>query len=138
MNRTATLKIENCLDCPHSKRIADPGSSDSFDAGDESLCCTKTPYKGNGNAGYGQPYPGRIIVISERWESRFRADAKVPDWCPLLRGAKKPLKPSSVPCLVCGAPQTGTSVRETTLCADAQACQRRAAARIKGVKASGK
>lgn len=92
MIRTATLKVDNCLDCPHSERVSDPGSSDSFDASDESLCCTKTPYNvpyTSCYVGRSGGYPGRIIVACERRESEMRAEAKVPEWCPLLTPATK-------------------------------------------------
>jgi hypothetical protein len=84
--RTATLKIDNCLDCPHSERVSDPGSPDPFDMSDQSLCCRKTPYK---SEGYGRAYPGRIIVACERSEARMREDAKVPEWCPLIEKGRK-------------------------------------------------
>lgn len=77
----ATLKIDNCLDCPHSKKIRDPGSSDSFDSHDESLCCTKTPTITRTITDLGESIPGRFIIACAR--TIRREEAEVPVWCPL-------------------------------------------------------
>lgn len=82
--RAVTLKIENCLDCPHSKKIRDPSSADSFDAQDVSLCCTMAPRtQGRMETDLGEIIPGRFVIACER--TIKRADAKVPGWCPLLK-----------------------------------------------------
>ncbi len=78
-----TVQIDNCLDCRHSKAIRDPSSGDSFDAFDESLCCTKTPNcSALKETSRGELIPGRVIVACVRGVSR--KDAAVPEWCPLL------------------------------------------------------
>ena len=88
MSRIVTLKIENCLDCPNSVKVSDPGSSDSFDASDESLCCKLTPVPADHRqTDRGALFPGRIIVACERWPSRMRKEAEVPGWCPLDQGS---------------------------------------------------
>ena len=76
-----TLKIENCLDCPHHKTLPDPGA-DSFDAMDEQVVCTLT--KALPDA-YPNPYGEgfRPILRAERWN--IREQCSVPDWCPLIK-----------------------------------------------------
>jgi hypothetical protein len=65
--KTVYLTIENCLDCPNSKELPDPGM-DSFDAVDTKIVCTKNKNK--------------LISGAERpW--RHRSYCKVPTWCPL-------------------------------------------------------
>lgn len=81
------LKIENCLDCPNSKKIQDPGSAEPVDAQDASLCCTLAPRtQGRMETDLGEIIPGRFIIACER--TIRRADAKVPKWCPLLKNAQ--------------------------------------------------
>lgn len=84
----AVLKIDNCLDCPNSKEIRDPGSADSFDAHDVSLCCTLAPRtQGRMKTDLGEVIPGRFIIACERIIRR--KDAAVPQWCPLLQKTEK-------------------------------------------------
>ena len=86
-----TTKVpENCLECPSSRRISDPGSSDSFDAMDESLCCALVTNIAQGRTRRGETYPGRIIVACERSSATMRAEAKTPDWCPLRKLTEVP------------------------------------------------
>lgn len=75
---TVTFKITNCLDCPHHKRLPDPGE-DSFDAMDIQVVCTLTPDEDKFNRfGEGK----RPILRAERW--RIREQCSIPNWCPLL------------------------------------------------------
>ena len=84
---TALLKIDNCLDCPHSKEIQDPSSGDSFDWNDVSLCCTKTPLSRPEKTDRGEVVPGRRIIAYERVIRR--SEAAVPTWCPLAERVSK-------------------------------------------------
>lgn len=86
VRRIAVIVIEvtNCLDCMHAKRVSDPGSDDSFNASDESLCCRLVSAVKGDRTNRGEKYPGRIIVACERSESEMRRQAAVPEWCPLV------------------------------------------------------
>ena len=75
-----TLKISNCLDCPHVKTVSSPYTGDSFDMCDEDVVCTMA----NGRHQYRDgTMKGKAIVVSERW--RLREQCKVPTWCPLTK-----------------------------------------------------
>lgn len=76
---TKYLKIENCLDCPHSKRVTSPYTGDSFDMADENVVCTKTPERKTQH----NPSGFRAMSVSERSLTQQRKDCKVPSWCPL-------------------------------------------------------
>lgn len=77
-----TLKIDNCLDCPHHK-IVPSVIFDSWDSADEDVVCTKV--QGEHEYRYGL-MPGRPVVVMERW--KLREQATIPKWCPLIRGKK--------------------------------------------------
>lgn len=73
-----TIKIENCLDCPHSKKITSPYTGDSFDMSDEDLVCTLSPSQVKGQH---ETIKGKVIWPSERWWKREHGT--IPKWCPL-------------------------------------------------------
>ncbi len=79
--RIATLKIENCRDCPHhyEEGGAPCYTGDSFDMTDTRIVCKKAN--------------NRVIDGCDRW--RKRADTVVPDWCPLI--VKRAERPSHAP-----------------------------------------
>jgi hypothetical protein len=81
---TITLKITNCLDCPHHKRYPSV-IFDSWDLADEDVVCTKAP--GNHKI-RGGTVKGKAVSVSERYETQRREECEVPKWCPLLK--KKP------------------------------------------------
>lgn len=65
--KTVSLKITNCLDCPHHNQKPSPPTGDSFDMVDVDTFCT---------------LEGRNISVSDRpWQ--VRENCAVPKWCPL-------------------------------------------------------
>lgn len=78
-----TLKIDNCLDCPHHKIITSTYTGDSFDMMDEDVVCTLA--KGS-HRGQHETVKGRAVSVSERWPRRQREECVVPKWCPLIKG----------------------------------------------------
>lgn len=76
--RTKSLKLTNCLDCPHHKRVTSTYTGDSFDMADEDVICTLAPGTHRSQNGNDK---GRAIVVSERW--RLREQCTIPAWCPL-------------------------------------------------------
>jgi hypothetical protein len=73
-----TLKLENCLDCPHHKVITSEYTGDSFDMGDVDVVCTLA----NGtHKGAHERIKGRAISVSDRFAKR--SETKIPKWCPL-------------------------------------------------------
>jgi hypothetical protein len=85
---TATLKINNCTDCPHMVCITSPYTGDSFDMADEDFICTHpdTSLREQHRGAHGT-VTGRYILVAERWATR--AMTKVPIWCPLVQKGGK-------------------------------------------------
>lgn len=82
MQIQAILKITNCLDCPHHKRITSAYTGDSFDMSDEDVICTKVRNK-RAIRGAHETVKGRAIVVSERWD--IRQQCTIPTWCPIAK-----------------------------------------------------
>jgi hypothetical protein len=77
--KTVALKIANCLDCPHHKKVTALYTGDSFDMIDEDVVCTLAKGQHRSQDGI---IKGRCITGSNRpWQSR--AQCAVPTWCPL-------------------------------------------------------
>lgn len=84
--RLALIPVERCTDCPKHEMIHDPSSGDTFDIGDQSLCCTATPPPaGSPKTFFGRTYPGRVVVACERPGSSAFRRAEIPEWCPYLK-----------------------------------------------------
>lgn len=80
MPNTVTLKISNCLDCPHHK-IVPAVAFDSFDMVDEDVICLKS--EGSHKSRY-ETHPHKAVTISNRpWQTR--KECSVPVWCPLKK-----------------------------------------------------
>ena len=84
MTLTVTLKIDNCLDCPHSK-LHPSVIFDSWDYADEDLVCTKKS-RSRHDVRH-ETVKGKPIFIMERYN--HRKHAAVPKWCPLLKESVK-------------------------------------------------
>jgi hypothetical protein len=82
--KSVSLKITNCLDCPHHKKITSQYTGDSFDMADEDVICTLA--NGGPHRGAHETVKGRMIVGSERWN--LRKYTTVSTWCPLTRRTK--------------------------------------------------
>lgn len=78
--KTVSLKISNCLDCPHHKKVTSTYTGDSFDMGDVDVVCTLSNGTHQGQDG---PFKGRAISVSDRWAKR--SECVVPKWCPLTK-----------------------------------------------------
>ncbi len=83
MSNIAVVKIDNCINCPHHKRITSAYTGDSFDMADEdSICVNPATSRRSDQRGAHETVHGRMIYGSERWwKKEYTA---VPDWCPLL------------------------------------------------------
>ena len=68
-----TLKIDNCMDCPHHLVRPDPDPDDWYCDDDEKVVCTQFQTK-EGTV--------RAIACACR-PYRKRAECEIPDWCPL-------------------------------------------------------
>lgn len=68
-----TLKIDNCMDCPHHLVQPDPDPNDWFCDDDEKVVCTQVQTKDGTN---------RVITCACRPYQK-RAVCEIPDWCPL-------------------------------------------------------
>lgn len=82
----ATLTVTNCLDCPNHVEFSDPGSDDSFDAQDTSIGCqllSDESRKDRWNRG------GFAVISASDRPYRHRSHCNVPNWCPLLKKAKR-------------------------------------------------
>lgn len=79
---TATLKIDNCKQCPHMKKITSTYTGDSFDMSDEDAVCTHPSLRGEIRGAH-ETLKGKVIWGSERWWKP--AHTVVPKWCPLLK-----------------------------------------------------
>jgi hypothetical protein len=78
----ALLPLDNCLDCPHHRKITSPYTDDSFDMSDEDVICVNEQLKDRKECrGQFEKVLGRPILLSERW--RLREQCTIPDWCPL-------------------------------------------------------
>lgn len=73
----ATLRIENCLDCPHcyTNRIL---TADSFEHEEGAYCSEVVDKSTNGFGKNGQ----HKLIGSDDWN--LRSYTKIPRWCPLL------------------------------------------------------
>lgn len=72
-NIEATLKIDNCMDCPYHLVQPDPDPYDWFCDDDEKVVCTQVQTKDGTN---------RVITCACRPYQK-RAECEIPDWCPL-------------------------------------------------------
>ncbi len=81
--KTVSLKIDNCLDCPHSKKVTSCYTGDSFDMADQDVVCTLAPGSHKSQDGV---IKGKAITVSERWN--LRKECVVPKWCPLTKKAR--------------------------------------------------
>lgn len=77
--RSVKLKISNCVECPHMKKVPSI-IFDSWDIADEDAGCTKA--EGNHKYRYGI-IKGKAIEVMERWWKPHHT--AIPDWCPLLK-----------------------------------------------------
>jgi hypothetical protein len=68
MAKVVTLKIKNCLDCPHHQVLPDPDPNDWFCDDDEKVVCNKAN--------------GRVVTCANR-PYETRKSSVVPAWCPL-------------------------------------------------------
>jgi hypothetical protein len=79
--KTVSLKLDNCLDCPHHKVITSQYTGDSFDAGDVDVVCTLAdgtrPARTHQRQGHQRQRP-----------VRERSECAVPPWCPLTKKAR--------------------------------------------------
>jgi len=81
----ATLKLTNCLQCPHHKQITSKYTDDSFDMVDVDTVCTLAKGKVSGAH---ETLKGRAISVSDRpWQAKANCD--IPKWCPLLKEKSK-------------------------------------------------
>lgn len=83
--KTVSLKIMNCLDCPHHKKVTSTYTGDSFDMSDEDVVCTLADGQHRSQDGI---IKGRAVSLSERWPKRQREECAVPTWCPLTKKAR--------------------------------------------------
>jgi hypothetical protein len=88
--KTKTLKITSCLNCPHHGVERDPSSGDSFDWQDDALVCykaRKSQYTQTSSdlGHYEWKAPARIIVGGSRNAAGEYKRGKygIPEWCPL-------------------------------------------------------
>jgi hypothetical protein len=84
--KAVTLKITNCLDCPHHKKVTSTYTGDSFDMADIDVVCTLANGSHQSRDGITK---GRAVLVSERW--RVREQCVVPTWCPLT-AKKRPIR----------------------------------------------
>lgn len=75
MANAVRLKITNCMDCPYHAVLRDPDPYDWFCDDDEKVVCRKTKSE-------------RVITSACRPYNK-REECAVPNWCPLLRAARK-------------------------------------------------
>lgn len=61
------FEIENCMDCPFHKIMADPDPNDWFNDDDEKIVCTKI---------------NKNITTACRPYNR-RKESEIPEWCPI-------------------------------------------------------
>jgi hypothetical protein len=80
MGKTVTLKLTNCLDCPHHKVITSTSTGDSFDMGDVDVVCTLA--RGT-HRGQFEVVKGRAITLGDRFVKR--SECAIPTWCPLTK-----------------------------------------------------
>lgn len=77
---SVSLKLTNCLDCPHHKLHRAMPTGDSWDAHDVDVVCSlaaDTHTCGDGKV------KGRAISVSDRYAKR--EECNVPTWCPLRK-----------------------------------------------------
>lgn len=67
MKKEVTLKLDNCMDCPHHRVYPDPDPDDWFCDDDEKVVCSKAE---------------RNITTVCRPHHK-RRECEIPDWCPL-------------------------------------------------------
>lgn len=78
-----TIEINNCLECPNHRVIADPDPYDWFCDDDKAIVCTKVP---NDEREIASEYlPDRqeykVVACSIR-PHKLEKEARIPHWCP--------------------------------------------------------
>ena len=82
--RPVTLKITNCMDCPHHRILADPDPFDWFCDDDVKVRCELSRSSENHGGFYAkEPY---VTVACRPYNTRKECEA--PKWCPLRKISK--------------------------------------------------
>lgn len=71
MHPTKTIKLTNCIDCPHHRVMPDPDPTDWFNDDDIKVVCSK------------HPEVKEITVACRPYNKREECD--IPDWCPMFK-----------------------------------------------------